>query len=33
MEESADPCSTPMSILKKGEMKSFHIYYVFLSIK
>jgi len=33
MGERVDPCSTPISVLKKGEMKSFHIYCVFMSIK
>ena len=33
MGERADSCPTPTSILKNGETKLFHIYYVLLSIK
>ena len=33
MEERADPYFISMSALKKEEMKSFHIYCVFLFIK
>ena len=33
IEESVDSCSIPTSVLKKGEMKLFHIYCVFLSIR